>query len=743
MKYNLLYKSVLCALLLGTSQTIAFAQENTQPEEEQEKEKKASLEVLMVTAERRSESIQDTPMSVTAFNEEMIVESGITTIEDIAQQTPNLKINTFNISEPQLYIRGIGTTNDSAGSDPGVAVFIDDVYIGRPSGTAMDLYDLERIEILRGPQGTLYGRNSAGGAINLFTKKPHAFYESKVGLSVGNEGLVNVRGYVNGAISDNVFGKITTNIRQRDGFAENVTTGQELEDEDTKSIRGQLLIEANADVEVLLGFDHTSMSGNGSNRYLTRFDTAPIFPVQAFIDLQLASNASIGNDPRKSNSALFQSTMKDLSGVQARVDANLDWARFTSITAYRESESSWVQPLVPTLSVRDGGTGLYEINNGADQQADQISQEFRLASETDTLKWVTGLFYFKENVDRDENFNTFFSPGILPPAVSIGDVNFIQDASTESVAVFGQLTWDVRDDLAITLGGRYTDDKKSIDNTAVNNLDTPVGGIPLLGPGYSVEASESWADTTYRATIDWNVTDDHLLYFTYSEGFKSGSFNGQQSSPIIAATPILPETSTNFEVGAKTEWFDNRLRLNVTYFQLDYEDLQTFQLINGTTLVADNANAEVSGLEADFALAITESLKLTGTFASLDGEFVDGSYVGNETPRSPGTSWSLSPVWSVPLATSGWLDFAINLSYTDEYFIDNSNDLRGLQDEVTLLDASIKYSPDGGKWDLTLWGKNIQDELYTVHSINGNLGGASEVYAPPRTFGLTFNYYWE
>ena len=174
----------------------------------------------------------------------------------------------------------------------------------------------------------------------------------------------------------------------------------------------------------------------------------------------------------------------------------------------------------------------------------------------------------------------------------------------------------------------------------------------------------------------------------------------------------------------------------------DYEDLQTFSLIDGTTLVADNSNAEVSGLEADFAFSITKGLKLTGTYASLDGEFIDGANAGNETPRSPGESWSLSPSWSVQMPNNGWLDFSVNLSYTDEYYIGIANEPRGLQDDVTLLDASVKYSPSDDQWDLTLWGKNLTDELYTEHSINGNLGGASEIYAPPRTFGLTFNYYW-
>lgn len=740
MKYTSIYKSVMCGLFLASGSQLALAEEKVK---EPIEVKGTSLEVIMVTSERRSESIQETPMSVTAFSGDMIEEGGITSIEDVGLKTPNLTINTFNISEPQFFMRGIGNTNDSAASDPAVAVFIDDVYVGRPSGSSMDLYDLERIEVLRGPQGTLYGRNSAGGALNFYTKKPQEHFEAKMGMTLGNEGLWNVRGYVNGALSDNVYGKLTANVRKRDGFAENITTGQELENDDTKSLRGQLLINPNSDIKVLLGFDYSKTTGNGSNRFLTRFDVEPIFPVQAFIDAQLASNATFNHDPRKNNSSLVQSTDKELFGLQARVDVDLDWATFTSISAYRESESSWLQPLVPTLLNLEGGTGLYEINNGADQQADQVSQEFRLSSESDNFKWVTGIFYFNENVDRNERFETYFTAGILPPAISSGDVSFIQDANTESLAAFGQLTWDMTDVLALTLGGRYTHDKKTINSVAINNLDTAIGGIPLTGPGYDVDASESWGDSTFRATVDWNVTSDHLLYVTYSEGFKSGSFTGQQSSPIIAATPIKPETSTNFEIGAKTEWFDNRLRFNITYFELDYQDLQTFTLVNGTNLIADNANAEVSGIETDFSILFTEYFILNGTYSSLDGEFVDGLNAGNVTPRSPENSWSLSPSLSIPLSNDAWIDMAVSINYTDEYHMEISNDLRGFQGDVTLLDASIKYTSASELWDVTLWGKNLQDKLYAVHSINGNLGGATEVYAPPRTFGLTFNYYWE
>lgn len=706
----------------------------------------AALEEITVTAERREQSLQEVPMSVTAFTGDMISEGGIASMEDVALQTPNFKMTSFNITEPQLYLRGIGTTNDSIGADPAVAVFIDDVYIGRPSGASTELYDLERIEVLRGPQGTLYGRNAAGGAVNIFTKKPQHDFEAKAGLTVGDYGLINVRGYVNGSLSENVAGKLTANVRQRDGYADNITTGQELEDDDTKSIRGQLLFTPSDTVDVLLGFDYTDIDTSGNNRFLTNFDIRPFPLPDAWVDSALAANAVFGNDPRKSSHDEIQVSKKELSGLMLRVDADLSWATLTSITASRKSESSWFQALVPVLSNEDGGFGLFEVDDGADQEADQISQEFRLAGASDRINWVAGLYYFKEDAEKTERFITYWDP-ISPGVTSLtspGDVSFIQDGETKSFAAFGQMTWEMTESLALTLGARYTDDEKSLNNVAVSNIPaTPAGfvGIPLIFAPYDVSGSESWDDTTVRASIDWNINDDHMVYVTYSEGFKSGAFNGTQNNSLIAETPISPETATNFEIGARTEWADGRVRFNATYFDLDYDDLQTWALVD-FVLIADNASAEVTGIETDFAVAVTENFSFNGSFATMDAKFVEGANAGNVMPRAPDQTWSLSANYSVPLNSGATIDLSANASYTDEYHFELSNDPRGFEDDVTVFNASAKFSSANERWDITLWGKNLGDELVPVHHINGSLGGATKIYAPPRTYGVSFNHHW-
>jgi iron complex outermembrane receptor protein len=707
----------------------------------------AVLEEITVTAERREQTLQEVPMSVTAFTGDMVEQSGITAMEEVAIQTPNFKMTAFNITEPQLFLRGIGTTNDSIGADPAVAVFIDEVYIGRPSGTSTDLFDLERIEVLRGPQGTLYGRNAAGGAVNIFTRKPQREFESKVGLTVGSDSLVNLRGYANGPISDTVAGKITVNFRQRDGYAENITTGQELEDDDTVSVRGQLLITPSDTVDILLGFDYTDIDTSGNNRFLTNFDIQP-FPIpDIWLEPALAANAEFGNDPRKSSHDETQVSKKELSGLLARVDADLDWATLTSITAYRQSESAWLQALVPVLSNEDGGFGLFEVDNSAEQEADQFSQEFRLSGSSDNLNWVAGLYYFKEEADKSERFVTYWDTIAPPPTflTSPGDVSFIQSGETKSMAVFGQFTWDMTEQFALTLGARYTDDEKELSNVAVTNIPpTPFGlvGIPLIFAPYETSGSESWDEVTMRATVDWKFTDDHMVYVTYSEGFKSGAFNGTQSQPLLAAVPIQPELATNFEIGARTEWLDGRARFNITYFDLEYDDLQTWALSPTFELVADNASAEVSGIETEFAVVFTENFSLSGSFATMDAEFVEGANAGNAMPRAPDQTWSLTADVSIPYESGAALDLRAIASYTDEFHFELDNDPRGLEGDVTVLNASATYTSASERWDLVFWGKNLTDELYSVHHIDGSLGGATRIYAPPRTYGVSLNMYW-
>jgi len=685
-----------------------------------------SLEEVIVTAERRSESSQDVPLAVTTFSGDRISASGMSGIGDIALETPNLTFTQFNIAEPQLYLRGVGSSSDSAGADPTVSMFLDGVYIGRSGGGISDLYDLDRIEVLRGPQGTLYGRNVTGGAISIFTKKPTDEFEAKAGATVGNHGLTMFRAYANGGLTDNLAGKISLSKRDRDGYTDNVTSGQEHDNADNLSLRGQMLWSASDATDILFSADYSTDETNGGCRDIIALDD----PAQAdntFITIIRQSIADVGvDDPRKCGQSLIQFAEKDVSGFSMEVNHDFGGAQLTSITAYREADYEWVQELAgldsPPMSL--------SVQANEEEQSDQLSQEFRLSSSSDNFFWVVGAFGFVENVDRRaaSPLRLLGIPGLFR------DSEFTQKAKNTSYALFGQLTWSMTESLDLTVGGRQTWDEKEMDQRFTTNART-VFVYDLQG------LEDDWSQFTPRVSLDWKITDDAMVYVTYSEGYKSGLFLSQQSNPLTAGSTLDPEEATNYEIGARTEWLDNRLRFNITYFDLEVKGLQLFRLEN-LMLITENADQESSGVEIDFSAAVTDNFSLSGTFSTLDSKFIGGQFDGNDVARSPDSTYSLVAAYNAPMESGAAVDFRVSAAYSDEYFMEATNTLRSQTYDYTSIDASVRYTHVDAQWDLEFWGKNLTDELIIAHSIDGSRGGTVALYAPPRTVGFSFNYHW-
>ena len=690
-----------------------------------------ALEEVMVTAERRAQNTQDVPLAVTTFSGDLISPAGITGVADIALKTPNLTVTEFNIGEPQMYLRGLGSTVDSAGADPTVSFFVDDVYIGRSAGATSDLYDIERIEVLRGPQGTLYGRNVTGGAISIFTKNPSRELESKAGITIGNHGLTVVRGLISGPLSDNWAGKLSLSKRDRDGFAESNRSGQELDDADNFSVRGKLLWDVSDNTEVLFSADYAKDKNNGKCRNLTKLDN----PLEdhnaggAFVPrLQQIAIDTNTSDPRTCGITLNQDANRDVFGASMRIQHEFgNGMELVSITAYRELEYDWLQE----LSGLDSPPALLSVEDNEGDNADQISQEFRLSKQSDNLFWIVGAFLFEENVDRFANvpiqFGQVVNPGLLL------DRSWTQKATNESKAVFGQFTWTMIDQLDLTVGGRYTWDDKTMDNRYMANPQTVTYDLQDL--------NESWSKFTPRVTLDYKIGDDHMLFATWSEGYKSGVFISQNTSAELAATPLSPEKATNMEIGARTEWLDNRLRFNLTYFQLNNEDQQNFRLEN-FTLISENLETETDGVEIDFAAQISSNFTLTGMYSALDAKLVGGAFDGNTAARAPDNKYSLALNYSTSLANGGDLSIDVSGAYSDRFYTEATNQGVSFHDDYTVWDSSLRYTAPDSAWDVTLWGKNLSDELITSHAIVSSFGGSVELYAPPRTVGFSFNYHW-
>jgi len=711
---------VLSALAVAVPQ-VAFSQSS-------------ALEEVIVTAERRAQDAQDVPIALTIIGGSEISPSGISSISDVALKTPNLTFTQFNIGEPQLFLRGLGTTIDSAGADPTVSVFIDDVYVGRSAGATSDLYDLERIEVLRGPQGTLYGRNVTGGAISIVTKRPSNEFEAKLGVTVGNYGLTVLRGLVDGPIGDNLAGNLSFSKRDRDGYAYSNRSGQELDDADNFSLRGKLLWDISDNTELLLGFDYSTDDNNGQCRNLTKLDNPAgdhnaggVF-VPVLKQIKADTNSE---DPRTCAMTIEQYAERDVFGLSARLQMEFtNGLSLTSITAYRELEYSWLQE----LGGLDSPPNLLSVEDNEGDDADQISQEFRLTKDGDRLFWVAGAYYFKENVDRFANVPIFFGPGSPVAPGALLDRSWLQSATNTSMALFGQVVWSMTDALALTLGGRHTWDEKEMDNAYYSSPGNEVYNFKGL--------EESWDEFTPRVTVDWQVTDDHMLFATWSKGYKSGVFISQNTTAALAETPLEPEEATNMEIGAKTRWFDNRLQFNLVYFDLENENQQLFRLEN-FTLVSENFGTESSGIELDFIAALGKNLTLSGMYASLDAEIVGGQFAGNVAPRSPDYKYSVALNYNAALGNGAILDFDASVSYSDNWYMEATNQGVSYMDDYSIVDASVRYTSSGGNWEVTLWGKNLSDELVTSHSIVSSFGGSVELFAPPRTYGVTANYFFD
>lgn len=750
------------------------------------------LEEVTVTAERRAESIQDVPLSVVAISGEDVEVGKITGMNDIAFKTPGLTFNQFNIGEPRIYIRGIGNSSDSAGSDQAVGVFIDEVYIGRTGGVTRDLFDLERVEVLRGPQGTLYGKNTNGGAINFVTTRPSQEFEARVRASIGNYGMTHVQALLNGRMTDTLSGKLVISHQQRDGFGKNVITqdeiatlgdlskspiirgstgadggGDELDDAENFSARGQVLWDISDDTELLLSLDYARDQSNGACRHLLNLDEA-IGGTGPFWALGLSDTYLA--DERHCATQFNTEQDREIRGAMARLDSNWDWATFTSITAWRESDYTFVDdltgiplndldaPAPPGLPFPLNLPGIWtppeNVIDGVAEDASQISQEFRLTGGRDSVDWVAGLFYMKEEVNRDEEYYTQYST-LLQVGFSlagIGDVLFTQDNTTKSTAAYGQIDWHVTDRWTLTYGLRWSDDEKDIVQNSIDLLGTGFPtGVPLILPEFPgpVTASDSWSEVTQKAGVTFNPTDSMMFYATYSEGFKSGAFPSQANTVAAATATVDPETVQNFELGFKSNWWNNRVQFNAVYYTMDYDDLQVFELNRQLLLVLGTAQAESDGWEVEFNILPIDNLSITSRFSSGDAKYTD--YInangvdvsGNKLPFAPDNAASIDVNYYLPVSGGSALDFSVAYDWKDDYYFVSSNAEKTRQDAVGLLSASVTWTSSDQTWDVMLWGKNLTDELQLSSLIVDPTQITSEFYMPPRTYGVSVSKSWQ
>ncbi|MBL4673984.1 MAG: TonB-dependent receptor [Arenicella sp.] len=723
---------------------------------------KQQLEEIIVTAQYRAQSIQDVPISITAIGSEELEAANIFDAGSLAVNVPGLSYGEFAPGQALISLRGVNSADDGAGLDNSVALFLDGVYIGRGAGINFDLFDLERIEVLKGPQGTLFGRNAIGGAISVVTEKPSQEFSGKAAVTVGNEGILRYQGLVSGGITDKLSGKLVVNHREHDGFVRNVLLGLDLQDEDQSTVRGQLLWEGE-NSEWLLSADHFEDE---------RADAGRVPIAGPFFENGVAPSVGL-TGPLQNTSPVEGFSDRETGGISLQGDIDFGSGKITTITAIRSVETDWELPSIGAPIGADLAAGVFGIDviDDIEEEIDTFSQEFRWTSQSDSsFNYVVGAFFLIEDTDRREQFRLDRNTQATGQSV-VGNEYTRTENETTSYALYGQGTWDINPKTTLSFGGRYSRDDRDYRASAINcdgsdeaivaagfadNSNCVFGGnrvqgsLNIINEVFIREADVDFDDFSPMASLQYRPNENTMYFGTVSTGYKSGGFAGSQGVASAATNVVNPEQVTNFELGFKGDFLDNTLRFNATAFVSDYEDLQVVRFGPvpnsdfGSFQTTNIGSADLSGVELDFIWYASDRIKFSGNYAYLDTEANDlvlqgangsSDFSGLALRQAPEHSYSFTANYNLPTA-HGEYDFRLQYSHVDEQHFDFPTITETIADEVDLLDLRINWVSSDEKYQLTLWGQNVTDEEYITHAFRIGPGSIG-VYGAPATFGVT------
>lgn len=694
------------------SMPVALAEEERAKQEVTQKE--YEVETMTVTAQKREENIQEVPMSITALSEIQIEDAGIKDMEDLAYYTPNLHIKKLGSHVEQYpIIRGMYMNMNP---NPMVGVFMDGVAYSRFMAYSPDLYDIERIEVLKGPQGTLFGRNTEAGAIRIITKKPGNQWEGKASAGYGSYDSQDYSAAVRGPlIKDRLFFGISGKKYLSDGYYENDYLGtDDIEDMDDMSGRATLRWTPTNAWDIILNANADRYDdGNGG--------WAPFEEHTHHVNLDYEGELA-----------------NDLNGQSLSLDYEGGWFRFTSITANRDVDYDMDYDMDCTQV--DKWRNYY----GLDQE--QWSQEVRLASPKDSgpFKWLIGGYYLDEDFDTDCIYDWrqgFPAWGIPPYKTALKS-----EVDTENYAFFGQATYTLWEKLGLTAGLRYDHDKKEFSGT---QFDTP----DVMGAGVtSVKSDKTFTEWLPKFAVDYHFTQDFMGYASISKGYTSGSFNTVDAS--VLGVPYDAEYSWNYEAGLKSGWLDNRLILNLAAFYIDCKDKQVF-LHTGAmnTIIKNAAEATHLGFEIEALARPVRGLEIVGGFGYLDAEFdeftdpiydpVTGAKTGEKNYKdkeltfAPEYSYNLAVQYRYPLFNSNTLFSRLELQGVGDFYYDFENEKK--ESSYEIVNAKLGYEGEYKSYgfDLYLWAKNIFDKEYSTSAWGTDQMGWFARAGDPQTFGVT------
>jgi len=749
------YKHSMAAILMASASHGLIAQ-NTLA---QDVGNELSLEEIIVTAERRSESLQDIAASISAITGDKIDKLGIRNINDLQNFIPGLMVKSSTLGRTKFNIRGVGQAPDDITVESGVGVFIDDIYLPRVGAASGALYDLERIEVLRGPQGTLYGRNTAGGSVNFITKKPGDELDGKFSAEVGNLSTRNFKGYLSGPlVADKLFAKVSMVSLKSDGYMLNTFTGNKGIGVDTLAGRFGLRFVVSEDVEISMTADFERDRPDP-----TLYNIGPEDGFLSFIQELFNDLAGFPIFPGESATNFYEANVDndgfeklDTWGLMLRTDVSYDAFDAAYIFGYRESKlkSDTDRDLSP----------LNLLNDAVDEKSSWGSGEARFTSNSEgslsldgKLEWTVGLYYFWEDGTRQNDFYTDAAVALATGGFFDGraTLRFNQTIKTNAYATFGQSTYSISPSTRLTVGARWTKEEKK-GGIATSAMD-PAGGA-IFGPPnnggiideiFDTVTTKKWSDLTLKFGFEQDLGDDAMLYATYSEGFKSGGFNGTSSTRVIAEKGFDPENVTSYETGIKAS-FNNRLNVNFSLFKMDYNNLQTAIVSDGGTPFVLNASADIKGAELEVTAIPVENLLVHMSAGYIDSKFTKFQ----DNPDAIGTRVNGIPKWKYSIDAT----YAIDVGAGE---MDLQGDYSWESATTTLLQAGVRapelisrgllnfrlsFTPENEKWEIAGWVRNATDVKYwraagAAVGRTSPVGSQSRLPGSPRTYGLSLTYF--
>jgi iron complex outermembrane receptor protein len=659
-----------------------------------------AVDEIVVTARRREETLQDVPVAVSAFSAQALENQQVLDLEDLNLGAPNLTIvrNTGTNVGAQIYVRGVGQDDSSFTNEPTVGVYLDDVYIGRQIGAMLDLLDFERIEVLRGPQGTLYGRNSSGGAVKYVSRRPDL--QERLLTVSATAGSRDRRDFSFSGSLPLVEGRLALKLdagsRDQDGWlrvvnAAGVDTGMRANAVDSEAGRVSLLWQPSDSAAVYFNLDAARNRSGPQGIVSTNCTGRIVPPVTAFTVV-----CPFRFDARASGIGAPDINHFDAGGASLTVDYDFGAVTLESITAFRAFDDD--------LALDLSGNPAAPFNLVQFLNQDQLSQEVQLASDDDGgLGWLAGLYYFDESVSQD--------------AVFTGNRNVdAQDA--QSYAVYGELYFSPTERLTLTLGGRYTWDEKEITRRFFfpATAATPMATLP---PGDDTAEGSRF---TPKLGVDYDLSEDVLLYASYASGYKSGGFAAARpTSPAQLAGQFGNETVDSFEIGVKSELLDRALRLNAAGFWSEYENLQSSVLGGDGSFTVVTGDARFYGIEVETAYRPNDALTLYGVGGWLKDKWTKqpaGIPTAIRLKHVPRSHFKLGGQYQLPLGERGELFFGANYRWTDEIFRSTANHRNILSPSYGLVDAQLGFESAGGRWRVTLAGQNLADKVYFTQGVS-------------------------